>query len=423
MLVGWSPAHAEPTRCKATIARSSAKFVQSKANALANCERDVLVGKLPPSTDCNAEPKAAAKIAKAVARLQAKIAESCGGADKVCGTPDGDDPPATLGWGGVCPNFENGSCTNAISNCNDISDCLLCIDEAAVDQAISLYYDDFNPSASNKDLNRCQREIGRSTTAFLRKKSQALAQCWTSVNLGRGTDPCPVPGDGKAAGSIATAEARKQFNICRACGGDDETCNGTGDFTPAEIGFVGSCPAVTVPGGGSCAGAISTLQDLVDCVDCVTEFKVDCVDQAAVPWNAGSYPAECNPGVVVTPTPTRTRTPTPTRTATPTATLTNALTATPTRTATPTATFTSALTATPTRTPTPTRTATPTPTVTQTGGVTATPTTSPTPTRTTTPTPTVTQTGGRRPRPRRSPRRPPARRRRPRPPPAPRPRR
>jgi hypothetical protein len=33
----------------------------------------------------------------------------------------------------------------------------------------------------------------------------------------------------------------------------------------------------------------------VECVDCITEFKVDCGDRLAVPWAVG-YPGECNPG-------------------------------------------------------------------------------------------------------------------------------
>ena len=41
LLVVSSVAYAEPTRCKANILRNSAKFIQQKANALANCERDV----------------------------------------------------------------------------------------------------------------------------------------------------------------------------------------------------------------------------------------------------------------------------------------------------------------------------------------------------------------------------------------------
>src|SRR5690348_10599297 len=139
VLFAAAPAHADATRCKATITRTSSQFVQKKAKALADCERDKMVGKLPDSTNCTTEPKAAAAIAKASARLHEKIAASCGGEDKVCGT-SGDDSLASIGWSsGVCPSFENGSCTNAVHNCNDIADCLECIGEAAVDQAISLY--------------------------------------------------------------------------------------------------------------------------------------------------------------------------------------------------------------------------------------------------------------------------------------------
>ncbi|MCC6763030.1 MAG: hypothetical protein IT293_00060, partial [Deltaproteobacteria bacterium] len=347
LMIAASVAHAEPTRCKATVVRNAAKFLQSKATAVANCERDIVLGRLPGSTDCHTETRAAAAIAKAADRMRAKIAGACGGADQVCGTPDGDDAPGAIGWGAVCPNFENGACGMAVAHCGDVVECLQCISGAAIDQAASLFYDGFAPSAPSSDVNRCQREIGRSAIAFMRSKALALANCWTSVNLGRATGPCPVPGDGRAANAIAKAEARKVTNICHACGGNDGRCDGVSDLTAATIGFASSCPAVTVPGGASCAGGITTLQDIVDCVDCVAEFKVDCADRAAVPWGA-AYPAECNLGMPVT---TPTRTATPATTATPTS---GAATATPTVTRTPTPTAT-------TLAPTPTVTQTPTP--------------------------------------------------------------
>ena len=344
-------AHADPSRCKAAILRNSAAFLQAKAKALNKCERDIVVGTLPPSTNCHTDPETAAAITRASDRLRAKIAASCGGGDRTCGTAD-DDPLASVGWAiGTCPNFENGSCVNAIGNCDDISTCLLCIGGAAVDQAIALDYHSANPSTPGTALNACQKAIGTNVTAFLRSKSKALAKCWVTVNQGLVPGPCPVPGDGKAAIAIANAESRKQAHICKLCGGADKQCNGTGDFTPSEIGFATQCPAVTVPGGSACGGPINSLQDIVSCVDCVAEFKVDCVDQLAVPWNGQGYPPECNPGAF--PTSTRTSTPvaTPTTTATPTVT----------RTATPT--FTAAAAS---ATPTASRTATPVPTATST---------------------------------------------------------
>ncbi|MEO6026730.1 MAG: hypothetical protein ABIR79_07695, partial [Candidatus Binatia bacterium] len=156
------------------------------------------------------------------------------------------------------------------------------------------------------------------------------------------------------------------------------------------------CPAVTIPGGSACGGPINTMQDIVDCVDCVTEFKVDCEVPLAIP-GFQAYPGECVAGVS-TPTPTATLTPTPTttKTVTPTQTPTATLTATPTvtTTATPTVTATKTTTPTPTATVTATKTTTPTPTVTATPTKTATPTitATPTATKTVTPTPTVTAT-------------------------------
>jgi hypothetical protein len=73
--------------------------------------------------------------------------------------------------------------------------------------------------------------------------------------------------------------------------------NGGDDFAPASIGFPATCDDVKVPHGGPfCAIAVNTLADLVYCVDCVTEFKVDCIDAARMPEARGRvYPCECNP--------------------------------------------------------------------------------------------------------------------------------
>lgn len=90
------------------------------------------------------------------------------------------------------------------------------------------------------------------------------------------------------------AEAKRAAKTCKACGGGDHTCGGGDDLTPAAIGFAPNCPSITVPGGPSCAATITTLQDIVTSVGCVTEFKADCMDRASVPAVA-SYPAECNP--------------------------------------------------------------------------------------------------------------------------------
>jgi hypothetical protein len=270
-----------------------------------------------------------------------------------------------IGWPGTCPNFEGGTCTNAIANGNDIATCLDCIAHGAVSQAMDLYYLNLANPSGNSDLIKCQTTIGKETTKFLQAKDKILGKCRKAVDKGTGTLPCPVPGDTKAGPAITKAESKKVSKICKACDTeslDGVTCTGQ-TFSPAQIGFAGSCPAVQVPpgpmrhGGTNCGGPINNLNDLVKCVDCVTEFKVDCADALSRP-DQSTYPPGCVPPVpTVTPTPTKTATPTVTPTLTP------ILTATPTVTATktvpPTPTPTPTLTATPTVTLTPLLTATP----------------------------------------------------------------
>src|SRR6185295_9390606 len=93
-------------------------------------------------TSCAADPKTTAAIDRASAKLRTAIAKNCGGSDKDCATAGDDDdvtaPP--ISWPAACPDFEGTGCSNPIQNCNDVADCLVCINEKAVDQAVDLYY-------------------------------------------------------------------------------------------------------------------------------------------------------------------------------------------------------------------------------------------------------------------------------------------
>jgi hypothetical protein len=302
------PARADAVLCQRAIAKESAKHVQATMKALQRCEDRKVAGALTPATNCAAEGGTATLLAKAETRLRARVAQRCGGLDRACGTPD-DDALASIGWDGGCPGFEDSSCTAAITDCNGVATCLTCIGRAAVDQAVGLYYDALASSefGTGSALNRCQRSIGAETARFFSARSKALQRCRDGRLKGRHGNDCPVPGDGKAAAAIAKAEARKVSRICAACGGANAACGGGDDPAPSAIGFVSSCPAVTVPDGPSCAGAIGAVGDIVTCVDCVTEFKGDCLDALAV---AGltSYPAECGPTTTTTTTATTTST-------------------------------------------------------------------------------------------------------------------
>jgi hypothetical protein len=86
-------------------------------------------------------------------------------------------------------------------------------------------------------------------------------------------------------------ETKETTAICKACGGPDKACGNGDDLAP---GFLPTCPAVVPPGHGSCEGPVGTLQQLVACVDCVTEFYADCTTLASV-RGLTTYPATCAP--------------------------------------------------------------------------------------------------------------------------------
>ncbi len=386
-----SAAHAQDAdfKCRETINKEFTKYVKTISKIVQKCnEAQVKAGtgaNAPGGNGGNFAPcDTSGKIPVALQKMTDKITGKC---------DDAGITPGMIGWPGTCPNFEGGTCTNAIANGGDIATCLNCISTKAVAQAMDLYYASLTNGGANSDLIKCQTTIGKETTKFLQAKEKLLGNCRKGLDKGTATAPCPIPGDGKAGPKIAKAESKKVAKICKACGSeslDGATCDSAGTFPPSSIGFVSSCPAVTVPGGPACGGPINTITDLVKCVDCVTEFKVDCVDPLSRP-DQTSYPPQC-PGAVATPTATVTATPTATatKTVTPTATATATVTATATLTATKTPTPTLTATATKTATPTVTATKTVTPTPLATATVTSTPVATATKTSTPVPTPTST---------------------------------
>jgi cysteine-rich repeat protein len=310
--------------CERTILKESAKLAQARAKILAKCEIARIKG-----THANPCPDAGAtdKLATATSKFAAAIDKKCGGGDQTCNGLGANGVaeimPGALRWPFACPNFEGNAapaCSAAIYDCGDIAACIECIEDAALEQARALTYDDLvatNPAIEG-ELNGCQQALGKATEKFLAAKSKSLQKCWEARLKGKHADDCPDPAGlpgttgRKTADAIVKAESKMAAAICKACGGADKDCDATGstpsggtfggsggtgadaDFTAAAIGFAAACPAVTVPGGPACGGAVTTLTDLVECLACVSEFKVDCMDRTPVPQLA-PYPAECNP--------------------------------------------------------------------------------------------------------------------------------
>ena len=355
-----SGAQSDPLKCQRAVVKETTKFFAAKVKALQKCEESKAKDKLVASTDCQTE--AAAKIVKAESKLRAGIDKQCGGANKVCDGVDDNLDYQTLFGMSTCPNFENGSCTQPIAadDCTGLRECLVCIGEAVVDQLVPFLYQDFDATAFGastspaKEINKCQLAIGKEATKFALAKHKTLGKCWDARYKGKHTAACPDAGANptiakdavKAAEKIAKAESKKIVKLCKACGRSDKDCddavmpvnpgvptlgasNPQGDIPLTDVfTIVPDCPALTAParadrGPVDCAqkNPLTTLADLVFCVDCVAEFKVDCFDAARVTNTFGPFAQvapECNSGTPApTPTPTLTATPTPTVTPTP----------------------------------------------------------------------------------------------------------
>lgn len=307
-----STAHADAAsalRCRQAISREIAKFVKTKSGILKQCKQSAVQRGAPASpVEC---PLTAQddRINAAAQKLKDGIAAACGGKNRLCNVADvganADEPLVDIGWDiGACPDLGGQGCTNPIADCNDIGTCAACIAHQAVDRASELSYDLLVASefGTRSPVNKCQVAIGKAATAFLQAKSSLLQACWNKVLTGKDgfTSPpgCPAT-DAMTLAKLAKAEQKKIADICKACGagGDadrDGVCDApAGAFAPAAIGFEPDCPDATVPGSGiSCVAPVNDLASLIACVDCVTEFEVDCVTDLGVPSQT-TYPAEC----------------------------------------------------------------------------------------------------------------------------------
>lgn len=286
LLIGIAqPAYADPLTCQRSILKESTKLARARIKQLQKCEDRKLKGALPGATECSTEPTTAAKIAKAESKLLAHLDRSCGGPDRTCGTDD-DEPLAGIGALSSCPDFQELGCTNPIAGCDDIAECLVCIDRAAIDQATALSYADLTPSP-DAGLLKCQRTIGSQMRRLFDTRADALRKCWDARYKGGHANECPSPGDGKAEAKIAKAVSKVRAKICKACGGADRDCGGGDDRAPSEIGFPPTCPDVD-----DCAGVVDTLDGLIDCASCVTGFDGSCTNANAV-TALTAFPAAC----------------------------------------------------------------------------------------------------------------------------------
>ena len=320
--------------CLQTVNKQTAKFAQQKAKALCKCEVLKLKGKIPSTTVCSRDDlKTTSKIGKAAGKRTAKIDATCGGSDKICGADLAAEVGADrIGFSQMCPGFESmGQCSGGTNDtdlcssdgdcsgggvcvkcdtailadeCTGVDTCLGCVASAATRQMDDVLITDLAPTdpAAQKAENLCQQEIQKSTWKFFNSKSKILQKCWDKRIKGKHTDTCPdaaaaTGSDAKiAADKIAQAQTKMRDKICKRCGGGDQVCGGGDDLAISSLyAPAPTCPSVTLPSTPftDCGSiTISNIADLVDCLQCVAEFKIDCTTANQVP-SIVPYPAAC----------------------------------------------------------------------------------------------------------------------------------
>lgn len=280
-------ASATPAACRSALVLAASRQAQAVSKAFASCAKRGVA-------DCANEGRTTTALARASARLTAAVTAACCGVDGRCGTAD-DEPLAAIGWGaGGCPNLDHGDCNMLLGHPGDVSNCLACIGTTAARDTMALArVPDPGPA-----LTACAGALVKEASKLAVTTAKALARCWLAREQGAHTNPCPVPGDGKAGPALDAARSRARGKVCRACGGTDQACGGSDDTSPSTLAFPAECPAVGPPGGPSCDTPIATLADLAACVDCVASHDAQCTGQAAAPAYL-AYPAECAspPGV------------------------------------------------------------------------------------------------------------------------------
>jgi len=332
------PAHADSASCQKTIVKTLLKYKKTYLGVYLKCLRAENVGNLPgPCTNLADDP--AGKIQATNLKVVAKIAASCTSADLAALNyrTDCQYETATAGKEGVCAAKTVTVGTDI--DPTKFAECLKCWKGAELSEYVAILFashavelcgsldessatcSDLNctsplPDQRNlgdTDENRCQVSIGKAGIKYLLKREQILEKC----ALGGGTRASCL-GDPTVQGLLSTAEQKKRAAIKGGrtpCGNRDPNphppfcCKtGTGNqctaastrqecTDPAGIngqvqegkvcGTSGTCDPVpgspklitwwgSCPESDTCPGtALSTLDDLIGCVDTSADAIVD----------------------------------------------------------------------------------------------------------------------------------------------------
>ncbi len=348
ILWGWTarPALAEPVKCQKDIVKNLLKLKKTYLKKTAKCLDNQNLGKVPgPCPDADAD----LKIETTRNKVIAKIALSC---------PDPDLTtlgfPTTCAFETTATGIEAECAALPVTNATEFATCLACWKEAELAEFMATLYashavevcdgslDETSPACSELDCvtplpsqhdlgdtgeNDCQRGIGKAGVKHLVSIEKVLEKCGL---LGNDRTTCLA--DLENQEKIAKSELKLETLIKNKCGAnrdpipdppfccrtgmgnacmlatsrDDCTMNLGGDVQEGKLCVAGSCDPVgggnqkitwwsTCPREDTCTGALTTLDDLIDCVDATVDEITDellCI-QFASGW--GPCPPDASP--------------------------------------------------------------------------------------------------------------------------------
>lgn len=224
-------------KCQRAVVKGAQKYASARMKALQKCEEGRLTGKIV--TTCAADAKTQDKIGKAATKLSDGIAKACtsvtvadlnmdglvtkcvGGTRAGERCVDVNDCPG----GGVCtaldecPTFLNGTlpgddaCEIALTSPATVGDCLECAAAVKVDSVVGTFYTTLAAASEDKDVLKCQKDIGKRTAKYFDAVEKALAKCQDALINGK-VPACP---DSKANDKIAKSLSKLNDAIAKTC--------------------------------------------------------------------------------------------------------------------------------------------------------------------------------------------------------------
>jgi len=246
--------------CQATVGKSLLGFKRAKIKAWTKCLDATLTGGVCDATARDAAVDAAA--VKARAKLEAKCS----------GTLAFDATPAGVAFASNC-QLRSGDLTSSEQACaalpvgtaGQLSDCLMCWKEVAIDRLLEGLYPCLTSSIpdgsavdcgapppmcpdpiTDKDEVSCLRAVSKATSKWFLAEEKALEKCLNAKRAGKIAGPCP---DSKAAAKIATASQKAVDAIAGKC--------------TALPSFWTDCP---FDSSAPCDEPITTVTELSSCV-------------------------------------------------------------------------------------------------------------------------------------------------------------